>query len=152
MKVKITRDIGLRKAAYEEMLTILKHTVFDDNDYEIVGACNHCGHPSSNDSISHRVPCTKRDVYVKKVYPPIYFRVVYSTNLSWDGSITDPFFRCIYIEKICESNDPTAYAQIAEPSTPIAYQRIYNSIFSDYYWTDTHSHATYGYRYGNGGV
>ena len=134
------------------MLAILEHTVFDDNEYEIVGISNYCGHLSSNDSISHRVPCTERDVYIRKTYQRIYLRVIYSTNLSEDGSITDPLFRCIYVEKVRASNDPTASAQIAEPSVLTRLHTGYNSIFSDYYWADTANYTAYRYANANGGV
>ena len=154
MKVKITHDIGLRKTAYDEMLTILEHTVFDDNEYEIACVGTHYGNPSSNDSTRHRVPCTERDVYIEEVGTSIYFRVLYSTDLSCDGSITGPFFRAIYIKEVRVSNDPTASAQIAEPSVLTRLHTGYNSIFSDYYWADTTNYTTYRYGYANanGGV
>lgn len=62
------------------------------------------------------------------------------------------FFRAIYIKKVRVSNDPTASAQIAEPLVLTRRRTSRNSIFSDYYWSDTDDYTTYRYGYANGGV
>lgn len=167
MKVKVTHHLNLREMAYEEMLNILKHTIFDDDEYEVVGVCNYCTWPSNNDSRNHRVPCSKRDVYIRKAFPSGSFYVSYSTNLSWYGSIVNPLYRSIYVKKLRADNDATASAWIAEPSTevismgqrsPYRYvqsperSEYVSATNSDYYWADTHSYTTYGYRYTYGGV
>jgi len=168
MKVKVTHHLNLRKKAYEEMLIILEHTVFDNDEYEIVGVFNYCTHPSNNDSISYRLPCSKRDVYISGIkYPSGILYVSYSTNLSWDGSIVNPLWRSIGIKKLRADNDATASAWIAEPSTQVismgqrsSYRYVQprersayvSATSSDYYWADTHSYTTYGYRYTYGGV